>query len=168
MCLSFLACKNSEEKTVCSTTLVIVFGGRVLEADKSKTGLDCDLLFFCPQVITNNKQCTPEPVTVCTDAVTILYDLHTVAITAKEVDGGVTVTVDKERVDIFPYRNPWLSLEQPDLTQVPHHLFPSLSNLCGLCRWVGHCILKPCVIVCYVLLFLSFLIQHAVIFFLPS
>lgn len=70
-------------------------------------------------MITNNKQCTPEPVTVCTDAVTILYDQHTVLIMAKEVDGGVKVTVDKANVDAFPYRNLWLSLEQPDSTQVP-------------------------------------------------
>lgn len=75
-------------------------------------------------MITNNKQCTPEPVTVCTDAVTILYDLHTVLIAAKEVAKGVTVMVDKEKVDIFPYRNPWLSLEQPDSSQVltPSHV----------------------------------------------
>ncbi|XP_063867870.1 uncharacterized protein LOC135104399 [Scylla paramamosain] len=71
------------------------------------------------QVITNNKQCTPEPVTVCTDAVTILYDSHEVLIVAKSLaTGGVQVTVDKEMVDVFPYRSPWLSLEQPDLTQV--------------------------------------------------
>lgn len=82
------------------------------------------LVIFSLQVITNNKQCTPEPVTVCTDAVTILYDLHTVLIAAKEVDRGVTVTVDKEKVDIFPYSNPWLSLEQPDSSQVcaPSHV----------------------------------------------
>lgn len=80
-------------------------------------------------MITSNKQCTPEPVTVCTDAVTILYDLHTVLIAAKEKDGGVTVTVDKEKVDVFPYRNPWLSLEQPDSTQV----FTTCPLICSAC-----------------------------------
>ncbi|KAG0719300.1 Hemocytin [Chionoecetes opilio] len=69
-------------------------------------------------VITNNKRCTTETVTVCTDAVTILYDSHAVLIAAKGTEEGVQVTVDKVKVEVFPYRSSWLSLERPDTTQV--------------------------------------------------
>lgn len=67
---------------------------------------------------------------MCTDVVTILYDNHEVVIAAKSVAaGGVQVTVDKEMVYFFPYRSPWLSLEQPDLTQVLNYLSHSVEIL---------------------------------------
>lgn len=69
------------------------------------------------QVITRNKQCTVQPVTVCTDAVTVLYKDHTVFIEALGED-SVSVTVDGENIPTFPYRDSWLALEQPDPMQV--------------------------------------------------
>lgn len=68
-------------------------------------------------MITRNKQCTVQPVTVCTDAVTVLYKDHTVFIEALGED-SVSVTVDGENIPTFPYRDSWLALEQPDPMQV--------------------------------------------------
>lgn len=68
-------------------------------------------------MITRNKQCTVQPVTVCTDAVTVLYKDHTVFIEALG-ESAVSVTVDGESIPAFPYRDSWLALEQPDPMQV--------------------------------------------------
>lgn len=68
-------------------------------------------------MITRNKQCTVQPVTVCTDAVTVLFKDHTVFIEAVGED-AVRVVVDGESILTFPYRESWLALEQPDPKQV--------------------------------------------------
>nr|XP_045582100.1 uncharacterized protein LOC123745535 [Procambarus clarkii] len=69
------------------------------------------------QVITRNKRCTQEPVTVCTDAITILFNSHTVFISATDED-GVKVIIDEDEVTSFPHREPWLAVEQPDSSQI--------------------------------------------------
>ncbi|KAK3857259.1 hypothetical protein Pcinc_036476, partial [Petrolisthes cinctipes] len=69
------------------------------------------------QVITRNKQCSMEPVTMCTDAVTVLYNNHEVFMEALPT-GEVGIKVDGGIVDTFPHRDTWLALEQPDASQV--------------------------------------------------
>lgn len=72
--------------------------------------------YIVKQVIISNKQCTVEPVTVCTDAITIHYDTHLVVIST--VGEAIRVTVDNDEVPSFPHREPWLALEQQDSSQV--------------------------------------------------
>ncbi|KAK8736435.1 hypothetical protein OTU49_005001, partial [Cherax quadricarinatus] len=69
------------------------------------------------QVITRNKRCTQIPVTVCTDAVTVLFNFHTVFISAVGVD-TVKLIIDEDEVTSFPHREPWLAVEQPDPSQI--------------------------------------------------
>lgn len=83
-------------------------------------------LYCLSQVITRNKQCSMEPVTMCTDAVTILYRSHEVFMEALPT-GGVGVKVDGGIVDTFPHRDTWLALEQPDSSQVTFSFCFTLS-----------------------------------------
>ncbi|XP_071530011.1 hemocytin-like isoform X2 [Panulirus ornatus] len=110
------------------------------------------------QVIIHNKQCTSEPVTVCTDGIIILFDSHEVVILA--VGDTIGVTVENDRVINFPHRESWLNVEQPDPSQVmvtisdiqlevtfflenfgfsiriPSHLyFNKTEGLCGNCNY---------------------------------
>ena len=67
-------------------------------------------------MITHNKECSRVPVTVCTEAVTVLYDSHNLHITGDH--GEATVTLDGKTISVFPHRESWLALEQPDPSQV--------------------------------------------------
>lgn len=87
-----------------------------------RDGNNRSFLHCLSQVITRNKQCSMEPVTMCTDAVTILYGSHQVFMEALPT-GGVGVKVNGDIVDTFPHRDTWLALEQPDSSQVTFPCF---------------------------------------------
>ncbi|KAK7066926.1 hypothetical protein SK128_023902 [Halocaridina rubra] len=110
------------------------------------------------QVITRHKQCSDVPVTVCTDAITVLYDSHTLLISGEGEE--TKVTVDGKGIVTFPHKESWIALEQPDKSQVmaaipdieievaffqenfgfsikiPSHLyFNKTEGLCGNCNY---------------------------------
>nr|XP_045582104.1 hemocytin-like isoform X3 [Procambarus clarkii] len=69
------------------------------------------------QVIVHNKRCTTEPITLCTEALSVLFKTHKVLISSS-AGAALNVSVDDYQLTAFPHQEKWLKVEQPDHTQV--------------------------------------------------